>query len=65
MTKNDQLLTVTEVAQQLHSHPETIRKMLRRGDLAGIKFPTANRGGTWKVRQSTIDRFLTRNENAV
>lgn len=64
MSKTEPLLTVAEAAEQLHSHPETVRKLLRRGDLAGIKFPSANRGGTWKIRQSSIDRFLTRNEQA-
>lgn len=62
--ESDDLLTVAEAAVRLRSHPETVRKLLRRGDLAGLKFPSANRGGTWKIRESAIDRFLARNEYA-
>lgn len=54
----DQLLTVPETAERLRSHPETVRQMLRRGDLEGIKFPSANRGGTWKIPESSIQKFL-------
>jgi excisionase family DNA binding protein len=62
--RDDELLTVAEAAQRLRSHPETVRKMLRRGDLTGIKFSSANRGGTWKIRESSIDRFLRQQEYA-
>lgn len=65
MTKEtDPLLTVPETAERLRLHPETVRQMLRRGDLVGIKFSSANRGGTWKVRESSIERFLRRHEYA-
>ena len=58
----DTLLTVKEAAERLRSHPETVRQLLRRGELAGLKFPSANRGGTWKIRESSIENFLKRNE---
>lgn len=60
----DELLTVPEAAARLRSHPETVRQMLRRGDLVGIKFSSANRHGTWKIRESSIERFLRRQERA-
>jgi len=60
--KDDPLLTVRETSERLRSHPETVRKLLRRGDLVGLKFPSANRGGTWKVRESSIERFLSRGQ---
>ncbi|MGH3651594.1 helix-turn-helix domain-containing protein [Glutamicibacter sp.] len=60
----DPLLTVPETAERLRSHPETVRQMLRRGDLVGMKFSSANRHGTWKVRESSIERFLRRQERA-
>jgi len=60
--KDDPLLTVRETSERLRSHPETVRKLLRRGDLVGLKFPSANRGGTWKVRESSIERFLNRGQ---
>lgn len=59
-----QLLTVTEAAERLRMHPETVRQLLRRGDLVGIKMRSANRGGTWKIRETEIERFLNRNEYA-
>lgn len=31
------LLTVDEAATQLRVHPETIRRMIRRGDLVGVR----------------------------
>lgn len=62
--QTDDLLTVPEAAVRLRSHPETVRKMLRRGDLVGIKYSSANRGGTWKIRESSIERFLRRHEHA-
>lgn len=58
----DSLLTVQEAAARLRSHPETVRKLLRRGDLTGLKFPSANRGGTWKIRESAIEEFLLRSQ---
>jgi len=58
------LLTVPEVADRLRCHQETVRKMLRRGELTGIKMPSANRGGTWKVGESSLDRFMSLNERA-
>jgi len=62
--QKDELLTVPEAAERLRAHPETVRKMLRRGDLAGMKFSSANRGGTWKIRESSIELFLSRHEHA-
>lgn len=58
----DTLLTVKETAERLRSHPETVRQLLRRGELAGLKFPSANRGGTWKIRESAIEDFLRRSQ---
>lgn len=62
--KDDPLNLVAETAEQLRIHPETVREMLRRGDLKGIKYASGGRRGVWKVRQSEIDRFLRMNEYA-
>lgn len=59
----DNLLTVPETAERLRCHAETVRRLLRRGDLVGVKMPSPNRGGTWKVRESSIERFLNSNEH--
>lgn len=63
-TSEDPLRNVTETAAQLRCHPETVREMLRRGDLVGIKYTKLGGRGIWKVRQSSIDRFLKRHEYA-
>ena len=38
MTETQNLLTVEMAAQYLHCHPETVRRMIRRGDLRAVKF---------------------------
>lgn len=58
----DNLLNVQETAERLRSHPETVREMLRRGDLPGIKFTNRGARGIWKVRESSIELFLKRYE---
>lgn len=49
---------VKEAAEELDMHPETVRELLRRGDLAGSKMPGLR--GSWKIRASAIDQFLNR-----
>lgn len=48
-TKN--LLTVDETAQYLSCTPTTVRRMLRRGDLRGVKF-----GKFWRVPREVLRR---------
>lgn len=57
MTKK--LLNIDEVSEQLGMHPETVRELLRRGDLVGVKMPGLR--GRWKVEPAEIDRFINRN----
>lgn len=52
------LLNVHEVAEILNMHPETVRELLRRGDLVGSKMPGLR--GSWKVRPVEVDRFIDR-----
>ncbi|MFF5791091.1 helix-turn-helix domain-containing protein [Paeniglutamicibacter sp. NPDC012692] len=60
MTKK--LLGVDETAEQLDMHPQTVRELLRRGDLVGVKMPGLR--GRWKVEPAAIDRFIRRNTYA-
>lgn len=53
------LLNIHEAAAQLDKHPDTVRKMLRRGELAGIKGPGIR--AAWKVEPAAIDRWIGRN----
>lgn len=63
-TSEDPLFNVAETATKLRCSKETVREMLRRGDLVGIKYTKLGGRGIWKVRQSSIDRFLKRHEYA-
>ncbi len=38
MTETQNLLTVDMAAEYLHCHPETVRRMIRRGELRAVKF---------------------------
>lgn len=52
------LLDANEAAEVLGMHPETVRVMLRTGELAGIK----GRGirGKWRVEEAAIERWKKR-----
>ncbi|GAA1893749.1 hypothetical protein GCM10009715_43650 [Paeniglutamicibacter psychrophenolicus] len=52
------LLNVGETAEVLDMHPETVRELLRRGDLVGSKMPGLS--GSWKVRPEAIVGFIDR-----
>jgi len=45
-------LTVTEVAAELSLNPETVRRMLLAGHLAGYKA-----GKRWRVTRQALDSF--------
>jgi len=45
-------LTVKEVAKRLSVHQETVKNLLRRGDLDGMKL-----GNTWLVHKNTVEEF--------
>jgi len=53
---DDPLLKVDEVANRLRCHPETVRRMLRSGQLRG-SMPVSIRGG-WRIPQSEVERVL-------
>jgi excisionase family DNA binding protein len=56
MTDDDPLLTVDEVAARLRVHPETVRRLLRSGELRGSQ-PISRRAG-WRIRRSDLERLL-------
>lgn len=51
----DQLLTVPEVAGYLRIDPESTRRWLREGKLAGINL---GRGPGWRIRRGDLAQFL-------
>jgi len=52
----DELLTVEEVAARLRVNPETVRRWLRSGRLAGYR-PVTDQAG-WRVAKSDLERLL-------
>ena len=55
---DDRLLTVDEVAERLKVHPESVRRWLRDGTLAGH---LVTRRAGWRIPESAFLRF-TRGE---
>jgi excisionase family DNA binding protein len=49
------MLTVQEVADQLHVHPDTVRQWIRNGDLEAIDL--GGRAG-FRVSESALERFI-------
>jgi excisionase family DNA binding protein len=51
MTETKSLLTIDETAKYLSCTPTTVRRMLRRGELRGVKF-----GKFWRVPREVLRR---------
>ncbi len=49
----DNLFSINTAAARLDCHPETLRRIIRRGDLAAVKV-----GRTWRVRESDLVAYL-------
>ncbi len=45
---------VDEVAERLHIHPESVRRLIRQGKLPAIKF-----GNKWLVEKSALEQFAS------
>ena len=52
---DDQWLTVSQVAERLQIHEETVRRWLRQGRLEGHNF--SGRTG-YRIRASALERFI-------
>lgn len=46
-------LTVEEVAERLRLHPETVRRMLRRGELPGKRLL-----GQWRISEAELRDYM-------
>jgi excisionase family DNA binding protein len=49
----DNLFSINTAAARLECHPETLRRIIRRGELAAVKV-----GKHWRVRETDLDAFL-------
>jgi excisionase family DNA binding protein len=52
----DNLFSINTAAARLECHPETLRRIIRRGEMAAVKV-----GRTWRVRESDLTAFLDKN----
>ena len=50
---SQQLLTVTEVAERCRIHPSTVRAMIERGDLPGVRI-----GKLYRIPQEAVERLV-------
>ncbi len=57
MAEDDPLLRVDEVASRLRVSDETVRRLLRKGTLRGIRLGSTKMG--WRIRASEVDLFLS------
>ncbi|MGW8319107.1 MAG: helix-turn-helix domain-containing protein [Candidatus Promineifilaceae bacterium] len=51
----DNYAGVSEVADRLNIHPESVRRLIRQGKLPAIKF-----GNKWLVDKATLEQFASR-----
>jgi excisionase family DNA binding protein len=49
----DNLLSINTAAAQLDCHPETLRRIIRRGELTALKV-----GKSWRVREPDLLTYL-------
>lgn len=54
------LLNVSQVAEMLQLHPQTVREMARKGQLPAIKL--GGRTSPYRFREAAIDAYLERLE---
>jgi excisionase family DNA binding protein len=57
-TKNDELLTVREVARRLRVNDTTVRRWIKAGSLKAISLPCYGVRHAYRIKQSTIDALL-------
>lgn len=57
MATQERWLTVAEVAERLDVAQETVRRLLRRGELPGMRI--SKRSG-WRVHPEDVDAFIRR-----
>jgi excisionase family DNA binding protein len=58
---DERFLTVDEVSERLRLHPDTVRRMLRKGRIRGHRI---SRRGGWRIRYRDFERFATGNGDA-
>lgn len=55
---NNDLLTVSEVAEMLRVDDTTVRRWIKQGALEAITLPHVNQRQAYRVRRATLDKVL-------
>ena len=50
----DDYVTVAEAARRLNIHPESVRRLIRKGELPARKF-----ANTWLIEKTTLEQFAS------
>ena len=53
MSKPDPIMTIDEVAEYLHLHPLTVRRLARDGEIPAFKV-----GRQWRIKRELLDRWI-------
>ena len=54
MSRFDDYATVTDAAERLQIHPESVRRLIRAGRLPATKF-----GNSWLIERDVLEQFAT------
>ena len=49
----DNIYSIGTAAARLECHPETVRRLIRRGELSAVKL-----GSQWRVRESDLQKYF-------
>ncbi len=54
----EEYISPEEVAQKAHLHVDTVKRLLRRGEMPGYKI-----GNQWRIKLSELDAWLQERKN--
>jgi excisionase family DNA binding protein len=57
-TKEDRLLTITEVARHLRVDGTTVRRWINTGVLEAVTLPHMNKRQSYRIKESTLAKLL-------
>ena len=53
MNNPDPIMIIDEVAEYLHLHPLTVRRLARDGEIPAVKV-----GRQWRIKRELLDRWI-------
>jgi excisionase family DNA binding protein len=56
---NDDMLTIKELSAILRTHPTTLYRLVKRGDIPGFRI-----GSDWRFRRDLIERWMADKGNS-